>query len=141
MVLVLALTDGKASFNVGHLPISLEPIGIKGGWDGLPDHGEYARLLRSAKHPSELLERIQQPGFHEHDQWQVQVQALIQAKAQVHVHAGGLSDEQIREALLLPCRDIEATLAELMERYAPDASVCVLPEGPQTVPHVRKHEK
>ena len=106
-------------------------------WDGLPDHGEYARLLRSADHPSELLERITQPGFHEHDQWQVQIQAQIQAKADVHVYAGGLSDAQIRDALLIPCRNIEATLAELMERYGPDASVCVLPEGPQTVPSVQ----
>jgi nickel-dependent lactate racemase len=107
-------------------------------WDGLPEHGEYAKLLRSSNDPAELLERITQPGFHEHDQWQVQIQAQIQAKADVHVYAGGLTDEQIRDALLKPCRDIEATLAQLMERYGPNASICVLPEGPQTVPHVRR---
>lgn len=108
-------------------------------WDGLPDHGEYARLLRSAERPSELLARIQSPGFHAHDQWQVQIQAQVQAKADVYVYADGLSDEQIRGALLKPCRDIETTLAELMERHGPDASVCVLPEGPQSAPHAPSH--
>ena len=105
-------------------------------WDGLPDHGEYARLLRSAERPGDLLDRIQQPDFHAHDQWQVQVQAQIQAKADVYVYSDGLSDEQIRGALLQPSASIEATLAELMDRYGPEASICVLPEGPMTVPVV-----
>jgi nickel-dependent lactate racemase len=105
-------------------------------WDGLPDHGEYARLLRSADQPSDLLNQIQQPDFHAHDQWQVQVQAQIQAKAEVHVYSDGLSDEQIQGALLQPSASIEATLADLMERYGPDASICVLPDGPMTVPTI-----
>ncbi len=105
-------------------------------WDGLPDHGEYARLLRSADQPADLLAQIQQPDFHAHDQWQVQVQALIQAKADVYVFSDGLSDEQIRGALLHPSADIEATLAELIARYGPNTSICVLPEGPMTVPTI-----
>jgi hypothetical protein len=52
-----------------------------------------------------------------------------------------LSDEQIRQALLRPCHEIEDTLAELLERYGPEATVCVLPEGPQTVPYVMKGEE
>lgn len=105
-------------------------------WDGLPDHGEYARLLRSVDQPSDLLKLIQQPDFHAHDQWQVQVQAQIQAKADVYVFSDGLSDEQIEDALLRPSVDIEATLADLIARYGPNASICVLPEGPMTVPTI-----
>ncbi len=66
----------------------------------------------------------------------MQVQAQIQAKADVYVYSDGLSDEQIRGALLQPSAGIEATLAELMDRYGPEASICVLPEGPMTVPVV-----
>ena len=32
-------------------------------WDGIPDHGSYGDLLRSASSPQELLERINTPGF------------------------------------------------------------------------------
>jgi nickel-dependent lactate racemase len=107
-------------------------------WDGLPEHGQYASLLRSAKQPAELLHQIQQPDFQAHDQWQVQVQAQIQAKAEVHVFSDGLSDEQIWGALLQPSAGVEDTLAALMARYGPDASICVLPEGPMTVPTLSK---
>lgn len=105
-------------------------------WDGVPDHGEYARLLREAESPQALLDRIQEPGFSAHDQWQVQIQAMVQLKADVYVYSDGLSDAQIRQAHLIPCRHIEDTLAELLDRYGPDASMCVLPEGPQTIPYV-----
>jgi nickel-dependent lactate racemase len=105
-------------------------------WDGIPDHGEYKNILKMADSPQQLLEVISAPGFLMQDQWEAQVQAQIQLKADVYVKTSYLSDEQIREALLLPCHSIEETLARLVERYGPDATVCVLPEGPQTVPYV-----
>ena len=105
-------------------------------WDGIPEHGEYANLLRASKSPRELLKRIETPGFSCQDQWEAHIQALIQLQADVYVYSGGLSDEQIREALLLPCHSIEETLAELLRRYGPQTQICVLPEGPQTIPFI-----
>ncbi|MCL5999087.1 MAG: nickel-dependent lactate racemase, partial [Chloroflexi bacterium] len=81
-------------------------------WDGIPDHGLYGRLLREAHHPQELLDRINTPGFLEQDQWEAQIQALVQLKADVYLRSDGLSDEQITRALLKPCRRVEDTLAE-----------------------------
>ena len=106
-------------------------------WDGIPDHGLYGQLLREADSPAALLETIMAPGFSKQDQWQAQIQAQIQLKADVYVRADGLSDAQIRGALLKPCRRIEDTVAELLEKYGPDATICVLPEGPQTIPYVQ----
>jgi lactate racemase len=104
-------------------------------WDGIPTHGEYARLLREAESLEDLYQRITAPGFRCQDQWQAQVQAKIQMKANVHVFAGGLSDEALREAKVIPCRSIEQTLAEILARK-PDAAIGILPEGPQTVPYL-----
>jgi nickel-dependent lactate racemase len=105
-------------------------------WDGIPEHGEYADLLREAASPQELLDRIETPGFASQDQWQTQIQALIQLRADVYVYSDGLSDAQIAEAMLMPCDSIEDTLADLLAKYGPQATVCVLPDGPQTVPYV-----
>jgi nickel-dependent lactate racemase len=105
-------------------------------WDGIPEHGMYGRLLRGAHSPQELLERIQSPGFLEQDQWQAQIQAMIQLKAEVYVYSDCLSDEQIRAALLKPCRDIPATIAELRRRFGAGAKIAVLPEGPQTIAYL-----
>ncbi len=105
-------------------------------WDGVPEHGLYGQLLRSVSTPGELLEKICAPAFLEQDQWQAQIQALIQLKADVYVYSGNLSESQIRDALLLPCRDIAQTVNELVQRYGPGASICVLPDGPQTIPYL-----
>jgi len=104
-------------------------------WDGVPSHGEYRRLLWEASSPQELLDRIMAPGFRCHDQWEAQVQAQIALKANVHVYAGGLSDEELRRALVIPCRSIEETVARL-RRNNPEARLAVLPDGPQTVPYI-----
>jgi nickel-dependent lactate racemase len=102
--------------------------------DGIPEHGEYARLLRSAVGPQALLDQIHAPGFLCHDQWEAQVQAMVQMRAEVHVYSDGLSDRQIREAMLIPCDSIRDTVARLVARYGRGARVCVLPDGPQTIP-------
>jgi lactate racemase len=105
-------------------------------WDGIPSHGEYRRLLWEASSPQELLDTVMAPGFRCHDQWEAQVQAQIQLKASVHVYADGLSDEELQRALVIPCRSIEETVARL-RRQNPNATIAVLPEGPQTVPFVQ----
>jgi hypothetical protein len=47
-----------------------------------------------------------------------------------------LSDQQIHDAMLEPCHDIAETVAMLKQIYGPNATVCVLPQGPQTVPYI-----
>lgn len=106
-------------------------------WDGIPDHGEYKGLLWAASSVDDLLERIMAPGFRCHDQWQVQIQGQIQKKANVHVYADGLSAEELRRALVIPCRSIEDTVAGI-RRDNPGASIAVLPDGPQTVPYIHR---
>ena len=64
-----------------------------------------------------------------------QIQAQVQLKADVHVYADGLSDEELRRALFTPCRSIEETVARLRSER-PGAAIAVLPDGPQTVPYI-----
>jgi nickel-dependent lactate racemase len=101
--------------------------------DGLPDFGCYAELLREGGSPDGVLDLLAQPGFSRHDQWQVQIQAMIQKRADVHVYSDGLSDEQIESALLTPCRSLEDLLTRVVAEKGAEASVCVIPEGPQVV--------
>jgi nickel-dependent lactate racemase len=103
--------------------------------DGLPDHGNFRQLLQMRRTPQELLEMIEAPGFELYDQWEAQSQAIVQRKAEVYLYSS-LAPATVRDAMLTPIDDIEATLAALLERYGPDARIAVLPEGPQTVPYV-----
>jgi nickel-dependent lactate racemase len=106
-------------------------------WDGIPDHGEYGKLLLEADGIEALLKTVRAPGFLRQDTWQAQIQALICRKADVYFYSENLTDDQIRGALLRPCRSIEATVNELLTKYGRAASICVLPEGPQTIPYIR----
>lgn len=105
--------------------------------DGLPEHGRYAALLAEAGSPEGVLAMISEPGFSVQDQWQVQIQAQIQLKADVYVYSDSLNDTQIEQALFAPCRDIENTVSRLLQQYGPDARLCVIPEGPQTIPYLK----
>jgi nickel-dependent lactate racemase len=109
--------------------------------DGLPDHGRYAALLAEAGSPQGVLDMIAQPGFSQPDQWQIQIQAMIQQRAEVHVFSEGLSEAQIERALLIPCRDIAGTVAALQQKYGPAARLCVIPTGPQTIAYVEPSGK
>ncbi len=103
--------------------------------DGLPDHGSFGRLLREAASLDGLLSRIRTPGFAMDDQWEAQILALIVKRADVYVRADGLAPEQITMAGLLPCTSVDATVRTLLGKYGTHARICVLPEGPQTVPY------
>jgi nickel-dependent lactate racemase len=103
--------------------------------DGLPDHGSYGALLAMGGTPAELMARILVGATTIPDQWQVQVQARVQARARVLLRADGLTEAQVRAAHLEPVDDVGSALAALLAAH-PGASVCVLPQGPQTIPYL-----
>lgn len=104
--------------------------------DGLPDHGAYAAILAEEDSPAELLELINSPGYSTPDQWQVQIQAQIQMKADVSVVAGRLEPEQIRAAHFEPAEDPAEAVSTALSASGPGSTLCVLPQGPQTIPFV-----
>jgi nickel-dependent lactate racemase len=106
-------------------------------WDGVPDHGEYKNILALADSPRALMELVRRPDFLMMDQWEAYLQARIQCWADVYVKNSYLSDDEIRGALFQPCHQIEETLGGLLARYGPHARICVLPDGPQTIPYVK----
>jgi nickel-dependent lactate racemase len=106
---------------------------------GVPDWGEYKNLVHEGGSADGILQLISRPGFRRHDQWEAQLQANLQKKASIHIYSEGLSDDVSRGMLLEPCHDIEATLSALLATYGPDARLCVLPEGSQSIPYLRTH--
>ncbi len=102
--------------------------------DGLPEGSAYTALLKRAGSLRRLREIMAEPGFRYPDQWQVQVQAMVQQRADVYVYSQGLSVESIREALFLPCENLPAMLEALPAKYG--SRVCILPEGPQVIAYL-----
>jgi lactate racemase len=104
--------------------------------DGVPAHGSYAQVLASAPSAEELLAMINAPGYAMPDQWQAQIQAQILTHARVMMKAGGLQPAQVRAAHLEPIDDVGAAVADALHRAGPAATLCVLPQGPRTIPYL-----
>jgi nickel-dependent lactate racemase len=104
--------------------------------DGFPDHGDYRREITAGRSPQELLDTIARRERTVPDQWQVQVQARIQAHARVVMYTSYLSDADLAQANLAQTADIAATVGDALTTAGPGSRVCVLPEGPQTIPYV-----
>ncbi|MGN6384995.1 MAG: nickel-dependent lactate racemase [Verrucomicrobiota bacterium] len=103
--------------------------------EGVPSGSPLDKILREASSPEEMLTRLTTAGFVRPEQWQAQIQALIQRRAKVLIHSS-LPDEVIRAAHLEPCHDIGAKVRELLQGYGPGARVAVLPQGPLTIPYL-----
>jgi nickel-dependent lactate racemase len=103
--------------------------------EGVPAGSPLDKLLRGAGSPEEILAMLATPGFVRPEQWQAQIQALIQRRASVLVYSS-LPDETICACHLTPCRDIGAAVEERLRQLGPQARVAVLPQGPLTIPYL-----
>jgi lactate racemase len=106
--------------------------------DGFPGHGSYREILASAPSPQALFDAISARAETAPDQWQVQIQARIQAGSRVIMHTSHLSDADLAAAHLEQTHDVTATIAAAMAAGEPGGRLCVLPEGPQTIPYLRQ---
>ncbi|MGD0812395.1 MAG: nickel-dependent lactate racemase [Verrucomicrobiota bacterium] len=103
--------------------------------EGIPPGSPLEALLHSASGPEEILAMLGAPGFVRPEQWQAQIQALIQRRANVLLYSS-LPEAVVRSAFLEPCRDIEAAVSKRLEALGSAARVAVLPQGPLTIPYL-----
>ena len=103
--------------------------------EGIPPGSSYDRILRSASNPEQMLGHIAAPGACQPEQWQAQIQGLIQGRARVLLYSS-LPEEVVRAAHLTPCRDIGAKVDELLSEKGKGIRIGVLPQGPLTIPYL-----
>jgi nickel-dependent lactate racemase len=103
--------------------------------DGVPDGSSFDQLLRSAGSPEEILARLATPGLVRPEQWQTQIQALIQRHARVLLYSS-LSEQQVRTAHLLSCPEIGAAVQQFLHVSPNGTRIGVLPQGPLTIPYL-----
>ena len=71
------------------------------------------------------------------DTWQIFYEVLIQRWAHVSLYTDKLDDETVRKSLFSPVQDPEALIRDILEKHGRDARICVLPEGPLTIPYIK----
>lgn len=101
--------------------------------DGIPFNSNYEKLLESVNTPEEYLLKLKDQAYLELDQWQVQVQAQIQENNKVMLYSK-LNEKDVSKSHLIKINNIENVIEEL-KRDTKNPSICILPEGPQTIPY------
>ena len=103
--------------------------------EGPPSGSAFERLMRSVKGPAELLRLLHDSPEPFPDQWQAQIQALIQQRTTVMLMSR-MSEGDVRAAHLIPCDDIVQEIHSLVIRKGTDLRIAVLPQGPLTIPYL-----
>ncbi|MDB6053966.1 MAG: hypothetical protein JWN25_1489 [Verrucomicrobiales bacterium] len=103
--------------------------------EGFPANSPMEKLFESVSSSEELLALLSTPGFVRPEQWQAQIQALLQRRADIHVYSA-LPDEVLKKAFLTPCKNIAQTIQSKLAVLGPSARVAVLPQGPLTIPYL-----
>ncbi len=116
--------------NGGHIIVAAEC------WDGIPEGSDYEKILTAAGSVDQLMSYIKDRENALKDTWQVYFQALIQQKAKVYLYSDKLSDHTIKKTLLVPSGDIGELVRDLFRVTGSASRICVLPEGPQTIPYL-----
>jgi len=106
-------------------------------WDGIPEKSDYETILTSVKSVNQLIEFIKENESALNDTWQVYFQAQIQEKINVYLFSKKLDSNTINKALLRPVKDVTDLIDNLVRKTGPWTRICVLPEGPQTIPFLK----
>jgi nickel-dependent lactate racemase len=102
---------------------------------GLPSSGMYTSVLQPGEDIRLANARILESDHVVPDQWQLQVQARVQARARVLLKSSGLSPADIATARLEPVDDIAAFVKAARDED-PSLPIAVLPHGPYCVPYL-----
>ena len=108
--------------------------------EGVPANSPLDKLLQSADSPEEILAMLATPGFTQPEQWQAQIQALIQRRAEVQVHSS-LDPQTLEKIHLKPCPDIAQAIRQRLQQLGPKTRIATLPQGPLTIPYIQPNSK
>ena len=101
--------------------------------DGIPNGSSYHKLLKSFPNPKSFLSKVKDKNYSEPDQWQFQIQSQIQSNNNLMIYSK-LNEIETIESHMTKITDI-GQIIEGVKSKINNPSICILPEGPQTIPY------
>lgn len=121
----MAVKDGGTIISVNEC---IDGIGI--GQD------EFKDLLYSEMTPSQIHQKILVKEINTHDQWEIQILARILMKATIFV-ISKLKQDEIGNIGLKYAKTVEEAIEDCLKKHGSNASILILPRGPQILPIYR----
>ncbi len=96
---------------------------------------EFERIIKEENDPGKFIQKLLSKQLVVESQWQVQILARVAQVARIVVVSGMPSEEIDRVTLgLYHAHSVEAAVKEALERHGKQATMLVLPAGPQVIP-------
>jgi lactate racemase len=101
---------------------------------------EFIELSTLEENLDEFMEKIKKPDYFKIDQWQLEELVKARRKAEIYMYSSCMlaSRHKIPEATVKVVNSMEDAIKIGLEKFGPDATINVIPEGPYTVPIIRK---
>jgi len=100
---------------------------------GIPDDGNFTRLMSAHSSPDELLSLFSEKTNHTMDRWQAQKLAMALKKAKIYIYTS-LDKRQAERCKMKKIDNLLATLSKLVASLQEKPTIAVLPHGPVTIP-------
>jgi len=86
------------------------------------------------------MEKIKNPEFFAIDQWELEKLAKVREKADIYLYSDCLNScsYSIPPGSLIQVDSINKAISTGLEKYGPNATISVIPEGPYTIPVFEK---
>ena len=105
--------------------------------DGIPAGGNFEAMLRESASVEGLDAALRALDAPAPDQWQAQVLAQVLGRCTVKLHST-LDHGTVQSCLLTPIEDLQRAVEEHLRTLGARVPVAVMPEGPITIPFVRR---
>lgn len=105
-------------------------------WDGIPAGSDFESILHSVSGSEELMDIVKQHESEFKDTWQVFFLAMILHNSDVYLYST-LDGRSVERAFLKPVSDINQLVQDLVKTKGKNSRICVLPEGPLTIPYLK----
>ena len=101
---------------------------------------EFVELSTLEENLDEFMEKIKSPDYFKVDQWQLEELIKARRKAQIYLYSSCMlaSKHKIPEATVTVVNSVEDAIKTGLEKFGRDATINVIPEGPYTVPVIKK---
>jgi nickel-dependent lactate racemase len=103
--------------------------------EGIGD-GPFYQLVREAATAQDVIDKVAQPGFFMHDQWEAQLWATVLTYCQVYFVADGITADRVREMKAAPYPSVAGALQAALSEQGSDARILVVPDAPYTIPEL-----
>ncbi len=101
---------------------------------------EFVELLMNEDDLDKFMEKISDPEFFTIDQWELEELVKVRKKADIYLYSDCLNncDYNIPSGSLIQVDSIDKAISAGLKKYGPDATISIIPEGPYTIPVLKK---